>query len=326
VRILVVDVAAEAGGALTILNQYYDSFSMQKENEYIFCISVVDGLKPMDNVSIVKLPWVKKSWFHRLWFDYFYCLKVIKKYNIDQIFSLQNVLVPMTKLPQILYLHQPLPFSNYKFSIFENKKFWIYQNIIGRMIKKSVKKAKKVIVQTEWMKQAIIHQCGIDEAKIEKIAPTTSISVKHFFDMTKWQRLFFYPASNLSYKNHIVIFEAIKLLKQQGSSNFKVAFTLTQEALPKDCAALYIELKENIELLGNITHEQVMELYSRSILLFPSYIETFGLPLLEARSCKSPVIASDMPFSREILEGYDNANYFSAFSADELKNRILKYI
>lgn len=325
-RILVVDVAAESGGALTILNQYYDSFAHDKDNEYIFCVSVVDGLKPTENISIEKYPWVKKSWFHRLWFDYFYCRKIIKKYNIDRIFSLQNTLVPMTKLPQILYLHQPLPFCNYKFSFWEHKKFWIYQNLIGWLIRKSIKKAEKVIVQTEWMKKAIIEQCGIEEKKVEKIPPIVSIQANCSFDINTWQNLFFYPASNLSYKNHRVIFEAIKLLNEQGISKFKVAFTLTRETLPQDCAMLYDELHENIELLGNITHEQVMELYSQSILLFPSYIETFGLPLLEARCCKSPVIASDMPFSREILEGYDHADYFNAFSAVELKNIILKYL
>lgn len=325
-KILVVDVAAESGGALTILNQYYNTFSNDKDNKYIFCLSVVQDLKPTDNITILKFPWVKKSWAHRLWFDYWYSRKIIKDYSIDQIFSLQNILVPYTKLPQILYLHQPLPFCDYKFSFLDNKKFWVYQNIIGRVIKNSVKKAKKVIVQTEWMKQAVIVQCGVEDAKIDILSPNASVAIGRFFDMNKWERFFFYPASNLSYKNHKVIFESIKLLKQQGVSNFKVAFTLSQDTLPKGCAGLYEEQKENIVLLGNMTHGQVMELYSQSILLFPSYIETFGLPLLEARCCKAPIIASDMPFSREILEDYENAYYFNAFSAEELKNFILKFL
>jgi glycosyltransferase involved in cell wall biosynthesis len=239
---------------------------------------------------------------------------------------LQNTLVPFTKLPQTLYLHQPLPFCNYKYSFLENKKFWVYQNLIGRLIRKSIKKAKKVIVQTEWMKLAIMEQCGVDEKKIEKNPPIVSIHAERLFDINKWNNLFFYPASNLSYKNHKVIFEAIMLLKELGVSTFKIALTLTRDTLPKDCTAMYEEVKEYIDFLGNITHEQVMELYSQSILIFPSYIETFGLPLLEARCCKSPVIASDMPFSREILEGYEYADYFDAFSAVELKNIMLKYL
>ena len=43
------------------------------------------------------------------------------------------------------------------------------------------------------------------------------------------------------------------------------------------------------------------------ITLFPSYIETFGLPLLEAKELNGIVLASDRPFSHEILDGYDKA-------------------
>lgn len=323
--VLVVDVAADSGGALTILNQYYDKFSKDRDNKYVFVVSVVD-FEPTDNIVIKKLPWVKNSWFHRLWFDYVYSKKIIKHNKIDEVFSLQNTLLPIKRIPQTLYLHQSLPFCEYKYTFLENKKFWIYQNIIGKLIKKSVKNAKKVIVQTEWMKQAIIKQCDIKQDKIEKISPETTIKVNKFFDINKWHNLFFYPASNLSYKNHKVIFQAIKLLKQHDIKDFNVIFTLTEKTLPHDCIELYNELKENVELVGSIKQEQVMELYSKSILLFPSYIETFGLPLLEARCCKSTVIASDTPFSREILGDYENASFFDAFSPETVSEIMKNYL
>jgi glycosyltransferase involved in cell wall biosynthesis len=324
-RILVVDVAADSGGALTILNQYYGIFSADTKNEYIFCVSVAP-VAPAGNISVERFPWVKKSWFHRLWFDYVVCRRIIKKYRADRIISLQNTLVPAVRLPQTLYLHQPLPFCTYKFSFFENKKFWIYQNIIGRLIKKSVRKAEKIIVQTEWMRQALVEQCGVAEGKIEKLPPAVSVDVECRFDGDHWQRLFFYPASNLSYKNHKVIFQAVLLLKQQGITDFQVVFTLTPSTLPKDCAALYEELRDIIQLAGNMSHSRVMALYGSSVLLFPSYIETYGLPLLEASACKSPIIASDTPFSREILADYEYVDFFDAFSAEALKNLMQKYL
>lgn len=317
-RTLVVDVAADSGGALTILNQYYNELLKDKENEYIFCVSVVDSLKSTDNITVVKLPWVKKSWFHRLWFDYIYSHRLIKKYDVDNIFSLQNIIISNTNLPQTLYLHQPLPFCKYKFKFSENKKFWVYQNIIGKSIYKSVQKADKVIVQTQWMKDAVLEIDNVDESSVQIIPPRNNIVVKEYFNITNFKNNFFYPASNYVYKNHRVIFNAVLNLKQQGIDNFKVVFTLNENNLPEDCKKIYAQVKENIELVGDISHDQVMQYYSESVLIFPSYIETFGLPLLEARECKSPIIASDMPFSREILSDYDKVNYFDAFSADEL--------
>ncbi|MEG0980041.1 MAG: glycosyltransferase [Oscillospiraceae bacterium] len=323
-KTLVIDVAADSGGALSILNQYYDEFSKDTENEYVFCVSL-NSLKETNNMTIEELHWVKKSWLHRLWFDYIYSHKLIKKYKVDNVFSLQNTLVPMTKIPQTLYLHQSLPFCDYKFKFSENKKFWVYQNLIGKLIHKSVKRANKVIVQTQWMKDAVLAIDKIEESKIEILPPEIKINVVNFFDMSRFTKTFFYPASNYIYKNHKVLLEAALKLKEQNINDFNIIFTLTNENLPKDCREIYNKVKENIELVGSITHDEVMNYYSKSVLVFPSYIETFGLPLLEAKESKSPIIASDMPFSREILDEYDKVSYFDAFSSEELSELLKKY-
>ena len=46
-------------------------------------------------------------------------------------------------------------------------------------------------------------------------------------------------------------------------------------------------------------------------LVFPSYIETYGLPLIEAASLGVPIIAADLPYAREVLEGYDGVTFVS---------------
>ena len=58
-----------------------------------------------------------------------------------------------------------------------------------------------------------------------------------------------------------------------------------------------------------------MRLYAEATLLFPSYLETFGLPLLEARRSNGLILCSDLPFSHEILDGYGNAYYFGVNDA-----------
>ena len=51
-RIMVFDVPAEYGGALTILNQYYNTAIKDKENEWIFVVST-PKLKETDNIKIL---------------------------------------------------------------------------------------------------------------------------------------------------------------------------------------------------------------------------------------------------------------------------------
>jgi glycosyltransferase involved in cell wall biosynthesis len=49
----------------------------------------------------------------------------------------------------------------------------------------------------------------------------------------------------------------------------------------------------NAELLGYVSEEKLIDLYSRaSVFYFPSTYEPFGLPILEAMACGTPVIAS----------------------------------
>ena len=116
-NIMVFDVPAESGGALSILNEFYNSFSIDKENNYIFVVSK-PILKDTENIKILRFPWIKKSWFHRFYFDHVIAPKLIKNYNVDRVLSLQNIIIPYTNVYQTVYVHNSLPFAEYRFSIF----------------------------------------------------------------------------------------------------------------------------------------------------------------------------------------------------------------
>lgn len=319
-RIMVFDVPAESGGALTILNQYYDAAIKDKENEWIFVVSISE-LKETDNVKVLNYPWIKKSWFHRLYFDNLVSNKIVDKYKVDEILSLQNVIVPKVKVKQTLYLHQPLPFVEKRYGLTEDFKFWLYQNVISKMIFKSIQEADKVIVQTKWIRDAAIKKANVKKEKFILKQPELNVSVKKLYTPDKNSKsLFFYPASGLIYKNHEVIVNACKLLKDKGISNYKVIFTLKGDENKhiKRLKQIILDEKLPIEFIGSVGIETVYEYYSKSTLIFPSYIETFGLPMLEAKIHESPIIASDCAFSREILDGYEKVQFFNPFNFLEL--------
>lgn len=321
-KIMVFDVPAENGGALSILQKYYaDALNCNDKNIMWYFVISLPELMETKNIKVLRYPWVKKSWLHRLYFDYIITPKLAKEYDIDKILSLQNLIIPKTNLPQTLYLHQPLPFVKKKFKIQENFKFWIYQNIIGRIIFKSISKADKIIVQTNWMKDACIEKVKDCGSKISVIQPDLYIDIKKYFNpINESFRTFFYPSSGLVYKNHKVIVESAVLLKNRGINDYKIIFTLEGNE-NKHIAALYKKVKTNnlpIEFIGSIDLNQVYELYTKTVLIFSSYIETFGLPMLEAKLHKSPIIASDSPFSHEILGGYNNVSFFEYADSERL--------
>jgi glycosyltransferase involved in cell wall biosynthesis len=256
-----------------------------------------------------------------LYFDKFVANKLVDKYNVDEILSLQNVVVPKVKVKQTLYLHQSIPFVDKRYGITEDFKFWLYQNVISKMIFKSIREADKVIVQTKWMRDVATKKANVKKEKFILKQPEFKVSVKKLYKSDEnSRRLFFYPASGLAYKNHEVIVSACKLLKDKGISSYKVIFTLKgdENKHVRELRKKVIDEDLPVEFIGLIDIDAVYEYYSKSILIFPSHIETFGLPMLEAKMHETPIIASDCAFSHEVLDGYMNVNYFSPYSENEL--------
>ena len=324
-KILVVDVAAESGGALTILNQFYEEFLQDSSNEYVLCVSKA-SLQSTRKVKVLTFPWVKKSWLRRLWFEYYTAQRIIKRLHIDEVLSLQNLALSFTNKPQTVYLHQSLPFEDTKFPLLKEPLFWVYQNIIGLMIIQSVKKAKRIIVQTQWMKAAIVNKCKVDEAKVEVCPPTLNVHIPRQFSIVNWRRDFFYPATALIYKNHETLFKAMCILKQQGIIDYRVLLTVDRGSLPLVCAPYLAQVQENVVFLGVIPHKEVMLLYCSSVLVFPSYIESYALAFKEARLCEAPIIASDRPFSREILSDYEQVVFFPPLDDEALAASMMVYL
>ncbi|MCL2589546.1 MAG: glycosyltransferase family 4 protein [Betaproteobacteria bacterium] len=65
---------------------------------------------------------------------------------------------------------------------------------------------------------------------------------------------------------------------------------------------LDLNLTDRVEFKDYLTHAELLHLYQgATALLYPSRIEGFGIPPLEALACGTPVIVSDIPVFREVL-------------------------
>lgn len=320
-RILVNDIAASSGGAKSILLEFY-RFLVESgdKNEWIFLLGE-QLVEETENIHVILLPHIKKSWFRRLWFDCVSGRQLVKRIAPDVIFSMQNTAIFCGDMPQYIYVHQSIPFQTVKqFSLIKKTErvYAVYQYLIGSFIKWSVKYAQGIFVQTQWMKDAA--EKYIAPEKILVVPP--SVSVEEYMDRSPvpmQRNHFFYPANGAVYKNHEAIMEAVKLLIAEGITDFQVDLTLDASIDPAEKPA-------QITYVGTLPREVVMEKYRSSILLFPSYIETYGLPLAEARLMQGLILAADTPFAREILHGYQNAWFFDPFDPSQLKELMKKTI
>ena len=330
VNIIVFDVPAENGGALSILTEFYNEVRNyeDKTTTWIFVLSKPE-FQEAENIKVLRFPWIKKSWLHRMYFDQIIAPKLVKKYKADKIFSLQNITIPRTLIEQTLYVHQPLPFVEYRYKFKEDKLLWTYQNVISKKIYKSIRRAKKVIVQTDWLRNACVNRVGVEKTKISVIQPRINIKVKgNFVESQETISTFFYPSSAILYKNHKLIIDSCEVLKNNGINNYTVIFTLTGNE-NEHISSLFDRVKNSelpVRFIGSLSKEKVFEYYTKSVLIFPSYIETFGLPMLEARLHGSPILASNWPFSHDILDNYSNAYFFDSDKREQLALLMKKII
>lgn len=327
-KILVYDVAAEDGGGLFVLKSFYQEVLLteKRDIEWLFVVSNRE-LEPKHNVSVIVREDVKKSWLHRWSFENREMPRLIQAWNPDLVISLQNMPIRRCRRRQFVYLHQSLQFCPYQFSFLkrEERGLAIRQRIICEIYKRTLPLAEQIYVQTRWMKEAMEEWISYEENRISVIPVTVDVSQKYKVVDRKWNsRTFFYPARAEIYKNHRVIIEACKLLLKDGVSDFRVIFTVEKEknAYAEELVKLSEELP--IEFVGNLSLEEVYRRYGESVLLFPSFLETCGLPLLEARAVGTMILASDMPFCHEALDDYPNKEFFSYDDALDLAEKMKK--
>lgn len=324
-KILVIDVAAEYGGAKTVLENFLKEFKNDSTNDYVVVVSKLNYANE-SNIKFVRLKWVKKSYLHRLYFDYFFIRTIVEKYKPDKIISLQNKTVLIRKIPQEVFYHNALPLADKQYTLLEDKQLWLYQNVIGNIYRRSLKRAKIIMVQTEWMKMALKHKWSINESRVIVKPPAISLPKEHA--LFSKATCFFYPANGAIYKNHNALLKA--LIKVWHSfpelKIFPLILTGSLSDLPKSVQLLIRNKEYPVKFVGQLPYDKMIEQYSCSILVFPSFIETVGLPLLEAKCVGCPIIVADCDYSHEILDGYDRVRYFNPNSPSELKDRLIEAI
>lgn len=316
-KIIINSTAATTGGALTVLRQLLEN--TPDYLQLIVFVSVsIDDLPILAHVKYINPN--AKSGFKRLYWDNFGLNKWCKDNNVkpDLIISMQNTGVKIDgAVKQLIYYHQPVPLFEYKWSLFKKseRNLWFYKHIYPFFVKQHVNKNTIFVVQFEWIRRRLAELLSIDQKIINTVNPTaseindtmvSSIDLAGKFNV-------FYPASLFNYKNHLEIVNALNYLKRNGKNldNLKIYFTLE-----KSCALDLISIIHEhgldgcFEFVGSLGFEQVLQYYkSCDLIVFPSYLESFGLPLVEAAKFGKKILAADLDYAREVLSGYNGVTY-----------------
>lgn len=312
-NIVVVDVAAEKTGALSILLDFYNYVKEhpQTDIEWFFLTSVVH-LDETEHIHVIQERRIKKNWIHRLWWEYHDFGILIKRLDSNAVLSLQNKSLPIKGVPQAVYFHNALHLlKKHTFSFFDRyeRAYSIYNSLVTPITMYSLKHCDLIITQTNTMKTALENK--LKNKRVICIPPAIKTTPKKDNNVVKG---FIYPCSPLVYKKHELIIDALKKCKQY---NGEILFTFSESdnEYARKIAVLSKGIS-NIKFIGFQEREKLLELYCEYGLIFSSDVESFPIPFAEAMAYGAPIISRNMAYAREILANYKNVEYFS--NSDEL--------
>lgn len=331
-RIVISAVNFIEGGPLSILNRCLSELSFYAVGKGIEIVAIVHEKKLCDypNIIYIEIPWAKKNWLYRIYCEYFHFKKISMKLKPILWLSLHDMTPNVEANIRAVYCHNPTPFYHPEIKdIKYNYKEFLFSLFYRYLYRINIHKNDFVIVQQNWLKDAFREMFSLEKSKIIVSKPIEESKKSACMDRrSEHNFLFFYPAFPRTFKNFEVICNACVILEERGLVGYTVLLTLAgaENEYAKYIYRKYKHLK-TISFCGLLPKEQVLSLYEKvDCLIFPSKLETWGLPISEFATFKRPMLVADLPYAHETAAGAEKVCFFDASNAEELAERMEELI
>ena len=209
---------------------------------------------------------------------------------------------------------------------------------LKKTVKRSIKKANKIITISNAIKKEIIKEFNVNDRDIEIISPAVDLdffkpckedSILKVKEKFKIKGSYFLFTSTLEPRKNITgILKAYTALPKQIKKDYSLVLAGGKGWQDKELLEGIKKSKEegnNIIQIGYVPEKDLPVLYSgASIFLYPSFYEGFGIPILEAMACGVPVVTSNISSMPEVAG--DSAVLVNPHNADEIKDAIIRLI
>jgi len=322
-KIVLSGVNIRESGTLVIFREALASLAREYGDRFEI-VALVKSRQLFDTpgVTYLEFPHIVGSWPARLRFEYWSARGISAELKPKLWLSLHETTPNVSADIQAVYCHNVSEFYRITPSEFlEDWRFGMFTLFFRLIHRINIRKNHFVIVQGEWIREIFEARYGISNVVVAPPELSLGDAPREAGRERKPGPFrFFYPFVPRPYKNAELCLEAARRLEREGVDNFEL--WLTMDAGTSKYAARVAKAYSglgSVRWMGLMPRQQVLELYADTdCLLFPSRLETSGLPITEFKRLGKPMLLADLPYARECAGGHARTCFFDPADAQSL--------
>ena len=325
-NIVISAVNIRKGGTLTVLRDCLRYLS-GREDLHVTALVHKRELCDYPGIDYVEIPWSIDGWGKRLKCEYVTMKGISEELpETDLWLSLHDTTPNVKAKRQAVYCQTSFPFLKIRLRDFlMDKKIPLFAMFTKYAYRKNVHRNNYLIVQQRWLREGLSQMLHVDKSRI--IVAPPAFEAPEITDTSAYEPIpvFLYPASPDCHKNFEELCRAAERVeKELGTGVFKVVLTI--DGSENSYAAW---LRKNwgnvtsIDFNGFMSKEELYAHYGKAAcLVFPSRVETWGLPISEFKPTGKPMLLANLPYARESASGAAAVSFFDINDAEDLAHQM----
>lgn len=248
--------------------------------------------------------------------------RAARRYGVELLHCTSNTAPIWCDIPLVLTLHDIIflePRDKQNRSLYQNMG-WLYRRLV---VPRILDKCKRIITVSDFERQNIIRKLAISEERIVRIYNGYNEWFRPLDDR-KGSYFFFLGNTDPKKNTERTLVAYAKYLRQSDVKRDLLMADLDAEYLDDIIQRNNIDdIRPHLRMPGYIVNSKLPRIYNDAFaFLYTSLRESFGIPLLEAMACGTPVITSNTSSMPEIAGS--EAILVNPESSDEIARMMLR--